>query len=80
MTTTIKLNMDTRLVSRIRSRANLRKMTVEKMLEKQIEALFKNEEDEMAPEVMELAGVLKGVKVKNHKEEFSKHQLKKHRA
>lgn len=77
MTTIIKLNMDTRLVSRIRSRASLRKMTVEKMLEKQIEALFK-EDDEVAPEVMELAGTLKKLKMKNAKKEFQENELKKH--
>ncbi len=80
MTTTITLKIDRRLAKRVIRRAEFRKMSVEKMLEQQIEELMKDDEDEIAPAVKELAGVLKGVKVKNAKNEFSKQQLKKHRA
>ena len=79
MTTKITLTIDSRLAKRAQKYALKKKMSVDKMIEKQVEELLNKEEDEIAPAVKQLAGILKTVKVKNAKKEFREHVLKKHR-
>lgn len=79
MTTKITLTIDSSLAKRVYKYARTKKMSVDKMIEKQVAALLETEKEEIAPAVKELAGILKSVKVKNAKKEYRKHVLKKHR-
>ncbi len=79
MTTKITLTINSRLAKRAQEYARKKKISVDEMIEKQVEELLRREDDEIAPAVKQLAGILKTVKVKNAKKEFREHVLRKHR-
>lgn len=78
MTTKITLTIDSRLAKRAQKYALKKNISVDEMIEKQVEELLRRESDEIAPAVKQLAGILKTVKVKNEKKEFREHVLRKH--
>jgi hypothetical protein len=77
MTTRITLTIDSAIADRARKYARKKRTSIDKIIENQIKTLLN--EEEIAPAVKELAGILKGVKVNNAKAEYSKNQLSRHK-
>ncbi|MEP7171237.1 MAG: DUF6364 family protein [Bacteroidota bacterium] len=59
MITKITLTIDSSLAKRVDKYARAKKMSVDKMIEKQVAALLDTKEDEIVPAVKQLAGILK---------------------
>jgi hypothetical protein len=79
MTTRITVNIDSHLAERAFKYARAKKTSVDRIVEEQVAALLNTKDEDIAPAVKELAGILKSVKVKDVKKEYRKHILKKHK-